>query len=65
MAYCFNCKKECKPQQWQIRVVNESGNYTYEQVCSTNCGDIVSDKYLKIHQGRVDDMTSKNYQRLK
>jgi hypothetical protein len=62
---CFNCKNECRPQQYRIKIINETGEVIIKNVCSVKCGNEIKNKYYNIHNNRANEMLNQECQRLK
>lgn len=63
--YCYNCKKECKPQQYRMKVIDEKGKESFQDCCSERCCNEVTKKFVNLHMDRVNKMVEVSYQRLK
>lgn len=63
--YCYNCKKDCRPHQYKIKIVDEKGEESFQDCCSIKCCDEVKKKFLGIHIDRINKMNEIPYRRLK
>ena len=61
---CYNCGKENK-QEWCVKFRDEDGKLHFKMCCSTDCCDVIKEKYCEIHRRRYEDTKYQSYQRHK
>lgn len=58
---CYNCKKDCNPQQYRMKVIDKKGKESFQDCCSVKCCDEVKERYINIHIDRVTKMNKERY----